>query len=106
MLYVDSDCDVAWTALVQSTDIIVESSIDPIVLARKLRSELIISENVYKKVKDKVNKDSIEDRLDIILDDIKDHVKYDASILTKFVKILREKVNRNDIADKIMSKLT
>ena len=106
MLYVDSDCDVAWTALVQCTDIIVESTIDPFFLARKLHSELIISENVYKKVKDKVNKDSIEDRLDIILDDIKDHVKYDASILTKFVKILREKVNRNDLADKIMSKLT
>ena len=100
------DCDVAWRALVQCTDIIVESTIDPFALARKLHSELIISENVYRRVKDKVNKDSIEDRLDIILDDIKDQVKYDASILTKFVNVLREKINRNDIADKIMLKLS
>ena len=29
MSYVSYDCDVAWTALVQCTDIIVESNIDP-----------------------------------------------------------------------------
>ena len=45
------------------------------------------------------------ERLDTILDEIKDRVKYDTSILTKFVDILREEFYRNDLADKIMSKL-
>ena len=52
MLYVGfhstwTDYDMARRALVQCTDIIVESNIDSIVLARKLYSGLMISENVY-----------------------------------------------------------
>ena len=93
-------------ALVQCTDIIVESSIDPIALARKLHAEEVISENVYRRVKDDASRNSNEKRLDIILDEIKDLVKHDAHVLTKFVDILREKLNRNDLADKIMSKLS
>ena len=100
-----TDCDEARTVLVQCTDIIVESNIDPIVLSRKLHSELIISENVYRRVRDKACRDTNEERLETILDDIKDRIKHDASILTKFVDILREKLNRGDIADKIISKL-
>ena len=100
-----TDCDAARTVLVQCTDLIVESTIDPIVLARKLYSELIISENVYKRIRDKVCRDTNEERLEAILDDMKDRVKHDAGILTKFVDILREKLNRGDIADEIMSKL-
>ena len=100
-----TDCDAAKTVLVQCTDIIVESTIDPIVLARKLYSELIISENVYKRVRDKACRDTNEERLENILDDMKDRIKHDASILIKFVDILREKLNRADIADEIMSKL-
>ena len=94
----------ARTALVQCTDIIVESTIDPFSLARKLYSEQIISENIYKRVRDAACKDTNEQRLEIILDEIKDLVKHDAGILTKFVSILREKCNRNDLADKIMAK--
>ena len=93
----------AVSALVQCTDIVVESTIDPIVLARKLYSKQIISEDVYKKVKDKVSRDTNEERLETILDELKDRVKYDACIFTKFVDILREKLNRNDLADEIMS---
>ena len=100
-----TDCDAAKTVLVLCTDIIVESTIDPIVLARKLYSELIISENVYKRVRDKACRDTNEERLENILDDMKDRIKHDAGILTKFVNILREKLNRADIADEIMSKL-
>ena len=62
-------------ALVQCTDIIVESTIDPIVLARKLYSEEVISENVYKRVRDMACRDTNEQRLEIILDDIKDRVR-------------------------------
>ena len=110
MLYVGShstwtDCDMARTALVQCTDIIVESTIDPIVLARKLYSEMMISETVYRRIRDRAFMDTNEESLDIILDELNDHVKYDAGILGKFVNILREKLNRNDLADKIMSKL-
>ena len=96
-------CDKVVRALVQCTDVIVESTIDPIVLARKLYSKEVISEDVYKRVKDKSSRDTNEERLETILDDIKDRVKYDAGILTKFVDILREKLNRNDLADEIMS---
>ena len=90
-------------ALVQCTDIIVESTINPIVLARKLHSKEVISEDVYKKVKDKVSRDTNEERLDTILDELKDRVKHNPGIFTKFVDILREKLNRNDLADEIMS---
>ena len=90
-------------ALVRCTNIIVESAIDPLVLARKLYSELIISENVYKRVRDPACKDTNEQRLETILDDIKDRVKYDVGTLTVFVEILRENLKRNDLADKIMS---
>ena len=69
-------------------------------------SEEVISENVYRRVKDDASRNSNEKRLDIILDEIKDLVKHDACVLTKFVDILREKLNRNDLADKIMSKLS
>ena len=95
----------ALRALVQCTDSIVESTIDPVDLARKLSSELVISEDVYKRVKDEACRDTNKKRRDIILDEIKDRVKHDASILTKFVDILRGKFNRNDLADEIMSKL-
>ena len=78
-------------ALVQYTDIIVESTIDQIVLTRKLYSELFISESVYRRVRDTACRDTNEQRLETIFDEIKDRVKYGASILTKFVKILREK---------------
>ena len=94
----------ALRALVQCTDSIVESTIDPVDLARKLFSELVISKDVYNRVKDKACKDTDKERRDIILDEIEDRVKRDPGILTKFVDTLRMKFNRNDLADEIMSK--
>ena len=89
-------------ALVQCTDVIVESNVDPIALARKLLSKEVISENVYKNVKDK---ETTSDRLDRILDDLKDRVKHNVSIFTTFLDILRDdSLKRHDLADKIMSK--
>ena len=99
------DCDLARRALVQCTDIIVESSIDSSVLARKLYSEMIISETFYRRIRDRTCGSTNEERLENILDEITDLIKHDAGILTKFVNILREKLNRNDLADKVMSKL-
>ena len=77
-------------ALVQCTDIIVQSTIEQIVLARKLYSELVISESVYKWVRDPACRDTNEQHLKTTLDEITDCVKHDASILTKFMNILRE----------------
>ena len=79
-------------ALVQYTDIIVESTIDQIVLTRKLYSELFISESVYMRVRDTACKDTNKQRLETIFDEIKDRDKHDASILTKFVNILKRKI--------------
>ena len=97
--------DAARRALVKCTSAIVESTIDPIVLARKLISEEVISENVHKTVRDKRTGDTSADRLDYILDDLKDHVKQNSSVFMIFLDILRDdSLNQQDLADKIMSK--
>ena len=95
--------EIARRTLVQCTDVIIESRIDPTNLARKLYANEIISENIYKRVRGRACGDTTSERLDNILDEIKVHVIYDASIFTKFVDILRD-LNRQDLADYIMSK--
>ena len=107
MLYIDDtpNCDICRRTSVKCTNIIVESNIDPIALARRLYSEEVISEDVYKIVKDKKTGDTSTDRLDCILDDLKDHVKHNVSAFMIFIDILRhDSLNRQDLADKIMSK--
>ena len=52
---------------------------------------------------DKATRHTNEECLDTILDCIKDHVKHDASIFTKFVDILRD-LNQQDLADAMISK--
>ena len=97
-------CEIGRRALVQCTDIIVESNVDPITLARKLYSKEVISENIYKKVKDKETRETSSDRLERILDDLKDHVKHNVKTFTLFLDILRDdSLSRHDLADKIMS---
>ena len=103
--YTSINSEIARKALVQCTDMVVESTIDPIVLARKLYSEMIISDDFYKKIKDKASRDTREDRLDAILDEIKDRVKHNPDILIEFVKILRMDLNREDLANKIINKV-
>ena len=69
-------------------------------------SEEIISEDVYKIVKDKRTRDTNTDRLDYILDDLKDHVKHNVSAFMIFLDILRDdNLNRQDLLTyEIMSK--
>ena len=99
------NCERGRRTLVKCTDTIVESNIDPIVLARKLYSEEIISEDVYKIVKDKKTGDTSAERLDYILDNLKDQVKHNFSAFTIFLDILRDDgLNQRDLANKIMSK--
>ena len=90
-------------ALVQCTDIIVESSVDPVALVRKLYSKEVISEGIYKRVRDKKTGDSSEDRLELILDTLKDHVTQDATILSSFLNILKH-LNHQDLAVSIVKK--
>ena len=94
---------VAKRSLVQCTDIIIESNIDPFILVTKLYSREIIPRDVYKRVKDKDTRDSAEDRRDKILDHLTDCVEHDVSILTSFLSVLRE-LSRDDLADIIMRK--
>ena len=96
----------ARTVLVQCTDHIVRSNIDPFALARILFSREIISEIVYRNVKDKTSGRTNEERLETILDDLRSRIERDADILMTFVNILRDDFNRNDLADEIMSKLS
>ena len=96
-------CDMARKVLVRSTDIIVESGIDPNVLARKLYAKEIMSDNVYNRVRDTTSRDSNEERLEAILHDLRSRVENDASIMMKFVDILRVDLKRQDLADKILS---
>ena len=99
------NCEICRRTLIRCTDTIVQSNIEPISLARKLYSEEIISEDVYKIVKDKKTGDTSTDRLDYILDDLKDHVKHNASTFTIFLDILKDdSLDECDLADIIMSK--
>ena len=100
------NCKATKTALVQYTDHIVRSSIDPFALARILFSKEIISEDYYKRVRDRTCGHTNEERLETILDDLRSRIKYDANILMSLVNILRDDFSRNDIADEIMSKLS
>ena len=104
-LDVTLNCEIYRRTLVKCTNIIVESNIDPIALARRLYSKEIISEDVYKIVKDKKTGDTSTERLHYILDDLKDHVKHNVSAFVIFLDILRDDdLNRQGLADKIMSK--
>ena len=96
-------CDMARKVLVRSTDIIVESGIDPNVLARKLYAKEIMSDNVYNRVRDTTSRDSNEERLEAILHDLRSRVENDASIMMTFVDILRVDLKRQDLADKVLS---
>ena len=90
-------------ALIQCTDIIIESNINPFTIVTKLYSREIIPKDVYKRVKDKDTRDSAENRCDKILDHLTDCVEHDGSILTSFLSVLRE-LNRDDLANIIMAK--
>ena len=97
------DSVVAKRAIVRCTNIIVKSSIDPSALALELYSEEIISDGLYKRVRDKKTGDSSEDRLELILDDIKDRVSQNGNILTPFLNILKELAHQH-LADTIVKK--
>ena len=95
--------EIARRALIQCTDAIVESSIDPFILVRKLHSKEVISESTYKRVRDRECRDTKEERLENILDDLKDRVKHDSSVFRTFLDTLND-LSRKDLADIIITK--
>ena len=70
---------------------------------RKVYSKEIISKDVYKRVRDIESRDTSEERLEKILDDIGDRIKYDANVFVTFLDVLIE-LGRKDLADIIMAK--
>lgn len=70
---------------------------------RKVYSKEIISKDVYKRVRDKESRDTSEERLEKILDDVGDHIKYDANVFVTFLYVLIE-LGQKDLADIIMAK--
>ena len=90
-------------ALVRCTDIIVESNIDPFALARRLYSKDVISEDIYKRMRYMKTLYSNKEHLQIITDDINDHVTHNASILISFLSTLNE-MTHQDLAVSIVKK--
>ena len=95
--------EIARRALIQCIDTIVESNIDPFTLVRKLHSKEVISESTYKRVRDKECRDTTEERLENILDDLKDQIKHDSSVFGTFLNVLNN-ISRDDLADIIITK--
>ena len=95
--------EIARRTLVQSTDTIIESNIDPFLLATKAYSLEIISDNVYKIVIDKRTGDTSADRIALILNHLKDRVTHNSSILKSFLNILND-LTHQDLADTIVQK--
>ena len=96
--------DAANKALVQCADLIVESTIDPNALGRKLNAREVIFDIEYKRVKDSSTKESTMERRDMILEYVKDRIKLNADIFTTFLEVLKKDLGRGDLADKIMAK--
>ena len=97
------DSVVAKRALVQCTDVITESTIDPFVLARRLYSKEVISESIYKRVIDMETRDTSEYRLERILGHLRDRVTRNANILISFLNILKD-LTHQDLAVLIFQK--
>ena len=97
------DTVVAKRTLVQCTNIITESTIDPFTLARKLYAKEVFPENTYKRVRDMSTRDSNEGCLQQILDHLIDRVKHEANILMSFLDILND-LERQDLATLIVKK--
>ena len=94
---------VAKRTLVQCSDIIAESSIDPFTLARKLYAKEVFPEDTYKRVKDMSTRDSNKSRLQQILEHLIERVRLNADILMSFLDILKD-LERRDLADLILKK--
>ena len=90
-------------ALVQCTDVIIESGIEPFVLVRKLYTKKVVPEDVYKKLRDKECSDTSKEHFEKILDCLKNRIEHNTDIFTSFWSILRN-LNQVELADDIVAK--
>lgn len=92
--------EIARRSLIQFTNTIVESNIDPIGLVRRLYSKEVISESIYRRMRDISTN---EERLEKILDGLKDHIECDTNAFNIFLDVLND-LSQKDLAAKIMAK--
>ena len=94
--------DVARWVLLKFTSVIAESTIELISLAWALVEDEVISEDVYKIVRDKEIGHTGAQYLDLILGNLKDHVKLDANSFQIFLDILRDdSLSQQGLTDKL-----
>ena len=91
---------IAIRALIQFTNTIVESSIDPFALVRRLYSKEVISESTYRGMRDIHTN---EECLEKTLDDLKDHIDRDTNVFNIFLDVLNDS-SQKDLAAKIMAR--
>ena len=85
------DPDIAHRALRKNTDkIVCEGGIDPFVLARKLDSAELITDDVYRQCTDRYNDWSDHDRVEHIIKQIRVDIQKDGDVFNDFLKVLRD----------------
>ena len=84
------DINAARTALRKNFDKIVESTIDPFELARKLFAAQILPDNVYLKVMDDNINLSTQRRMHLVLTSIRGAVTLNGRVFKKLLDILKE----------------
>ena len=76
--------------LTQFFDSIVDSSIDPLQLARKLNANGLITDSFYANITDSLTGKSSSDRLSELIKYLRDITKTDKSIFKSFLSVLEE----------------
>ena len=101
-----TDPNRAQSALRRNTDKILQSGIDPFLLATKLDSAEIIPEDVYWTVADQFTGMTATQRIGLLLKSLRASVKQDGRVFDKFILILREvggKVIGEALAEQLIS---
>lgn len=100
----DFDSNIAYQAVRRNSCKLVQSGIDPIVLAAKLDSSNAINETDYRLVIDRNTAASSQERLQILVDSVKENVKYNSTVFGSFVKHLNESgIPGRSIAQNLMA---
>ena len=101
-----TDPNRAHSALRRNTNKILQSGIDPFILASSLDSAEIIPEDVYWTVTDQFTGMTATQRIGLLLKSLRASVKQDGRVFDKFISILREvggKVIGEVLAEQLIS---
>ena len=94
--------DLAFRSLRKNSEKIFNSEIDPFILARKLDSEEMISEELYMQTTDKSKDWSHGERLESLIKYLRTEVKKDGEIFVKFVEVLNA-CNYHGVAEDLVT---